>query len=130
MTTAPGLNALPVVSAPAGPDRDPPERYDLILFISGASASSTRAVTDVRTFCDLYLWGRHQLRIVDVYRDPGEATAHGVLGMPTLIKEHPLPRRVMVGDLSDPDQLLLNLSIDLAAGSPPGSEVARAPDET
>jgi circadian clock protein KaiB len=112
------------VTTPPAPA--PPE-FDLTLFISGASVSSGRAVSDVRALCDLHLRDRHRLRIVDVYRDPDEAAARGVLATPTLIKEGPLPRRVLVGDLSDRDRVLLGLDIDLAGG-PPRSEVDRVPD--
>jgi circadian clock protein KaiB len=132
MTTAPAPGAGPPLDPDQDPDQHPDqqEQFDLFLFISGASASSTRAVADVRAFCDLHLRGRHQLRIVDVYRDPDEATAHGVLATPTLVKDRPLPRRVLVGDLSDPDRVLLSLGTDPAAGSQPGSAVGRAPDGT
>jgi circadian clock protein KaiB len=34
-----------------------------------------------------------------------------VLAAPTLVKEQPLPRRVLVGDMSDPHRFLIGLDI-------------------
>ncbi len=88
--------------------------YDLTLFVSGASALSARAVTAVRAICDVHLPDRHRLSVVDVHREPEVMALHGVVASPTLIKEHPLPRRVLVGDLSDTSRVLSALDIDPA----------------
>jgi circadian clock protein KaiB len=88
--------------------------YELTLFVTGASALSARAVADVRSLCDTYLPGRYHLEVVDVHRNPGLVTSRGVLAAPTLIKELPLPKRVLVGDLSNIKRVLLALDIDQA----------------
>lgn len=89
-------------------------RYELSLFVTGASALSARAIADVRTLCDTYLSGRYHLEVVDVHRNPGLVTSRGVLASPTLIKDLPLPKRVLVGDLSNTKRVLLALDIDQA----------------
>lgn len=86
--------------------------YELTLFVTGASALSARAVADVRSLCDAYLPGRYHLEVVDVHRNPGLVTSRGVLASPTLIKDLPLPKRVLVGDLSNTARVLLALDID------------------
>lgn len=88
-----------------------PEQYALTLFISGASASSTRAVTNIREICDAHLKGRHQLSIVDLNQEPGLAYEYHVLATPTLIKDHPLPLRMLVGDMSNHIKILLALDV-------------------
>jgi circadian clock protein KaiB len=76
-------------------------KYQLTLFVSGASPLSARAVANARTLCQAHLAGRHSLSVVDVHSDPALVVAAGVLAVPTLVRELPLPRRRIVGDLSD-----------------------------
>jgi circadian clock protein KaiB len=93
------------------------EQYELTLFVSGASASSARAISNIREICDAHLGGRHQLNIVDLHQEPTLAGPHNVLATPTLIKDHPLPLRMLVGDMSDHVKILL--ALDVQASSPP-----------
>ncbi len=85
--------------------------YVLTLFVTGASEMSARAITNVRALCDEHLPGRHTLEVVDVHRDPSMMSAHDVVAAPTLIKEQPLPKRMLVGDLSDTVRVLSALDI-------------------
>jgi circadian clock protein KaiB len=86
-------------------------RYELTLFVTGASALSARAVADVRALCETYLHDRYHLEVVDVHRDPTLVSSKGVVVSPTLIKDHPLPKRILVGDLSNTVRVLHALDI-------------------
>jgi circadian clock protein KaiB len=86
-------------------------RYDFTLFVTGASALSARAVADVRSLCETYLPDRYQLQVVDVHRNPDLVSSRGVLASPTLFKDFPLPKRVLVGNLSDIGRVLRALDI-------------------
>lgn len=92
--------------------------YELTLFVTGASSLSARAVADVRALCETYLPGRYHLQVVDVHRNPALVTSRGVLASPTLIKDFPLPKRVLVGNLSDTNRVLLALDIESTPVSP------------
>jgi circadian clock protein KaiB len=94
-------------------------RYELTLFVAGASALSAHAVTDVRALCEAHLAGRYDLTVVDVHQDPELVTSRGVLASPTLIKDHPLPKRVLVGSLSDTPRVLVALDIQPVAATAP-----------
>jgi circadian clock protein KaiB len=87
------------------------EQYELTLFVSGASLSSAKAILNIREICDAHLGGRHRLEIVDLNQEPGLAATHNVLATPTLIKDHPLPPRMLVGDMSDHVRILLALEV-------------------
>jgi circadian clock protein KaiB len=91
------------------------EQYELTLFVSGASESSARAILNIRQICDAHLGGRHRLEIVDLNQEPGLAAVHHVLATPTLIKDRPLPPRMLVGDMSDHVKILLALDVHDAA---------------
>jgi circadian clock protein KaiB len=90
--------------------------YGLTLFVSGASASSSQAITNVRAICDMHLRGRHHLNIVDLNQEPVLAEQHNVLATPTLVKDHPLPTRMLVGDMSDHPRVLV--ALDVRADTP------------
>lgn len=85
--------------------------YQLTLYVSGASELSARAIANARTLCDLHLDGRYQLSVVDVHDDPAAIMSRGVFATPTLVKTRPLPVRKVVGDLSNPDKLLVALDL-------------------
>jgi circadian clock protein KaiB len=83
----------------------------LVLYVAGASDLSVRAIGQVRALCERHLSGRFKLSVVDVHRDPDLTERHNVLATPTLIKELPLPKRRLVGDLSDTPVVLAALGI-------------------
>jgi circadian clock protein KaiB len=93
------------------------EPYALTLFVSGASDSSANAIANVRELCDAHLSGRYQLEIVDLNQEPGLAREHHVLATPTLIRDRPLPTRMLVGDMSDHPRILVALDVRLNAGT-------------
>jgi circadian clock protein KaiB len=90
-------------------------RYELTLFVSGASDLSARAIANARALCNTHLRDRCQLSLVDVYEDPAAALEGGVLAVPTLVKSLPLPVRKLVGDLSQTDRVLLALGLPVAS---------------
>jgi circadian clock protein KaiB len=103
------------VSSPAGMqtrEGEPaPERLQLTLFVSGASPTSARAVRRLRDLCDRHFPGCYDLEIIDIYQQPEVVASRGVLAVPTLIKELPLPERVLIGDFSDEPRVLAALGL-------------------
>jgi circadian clock protein KaiB len=85
--------------------------YVLTLFVTGASEMSGRAIANVRAICEEYLTDRYTLAVVDVHRDASLMSVHDVVAAPTLIKEAPLPKRMLVGDLSDTSRVLAALDV-------------------
>jgi circadian clock protein KaiB len=86
-------------------------RYLFTLFVAGASDLSGRAIANIRELFEFHLAGRYDLEVVDVYRDIATTTASKVLAAPTLIRESPLPKRRLVGDLSDTARVLQVLGV-------------------
>ncbi len=95
-------------------------RYELTLFVIGASDLSARAIGNARELCERYLTGRYRLNIIDLFDDPEEVRRSGVLAAPTLVKSRPLPVRRLIGDLSSTDRVLLALEIPYPNALPPG----------
>jgi circadian clock protein KaiB len=85
--------------------------YALRLFITGMTPRSIRAIENVRTVCESHLKDRYELQVIDMYQQPVRAREEQILASPTLIKDLPLPRRRMIGDLSSQDRLLAGLDL-------------------
>ncbi len=77
------------------------EKYLLQLYITGATPRSCQAVANLRKFCEENLEGFYQLEVVDIYQHLELALEEQIIAAPTLIKKLPIPRKVMVGDLSN-----------------------------
>jgi circadian clock protein KaiB len=101
--------------------------YGLTLFVSGASGSSSAAISNVREICDEHLSGRYHLDIVDLNQEPILAEQHHVLATPTLVKDHPLPMRMLVGDMSDHPRVLIALDVRADTSDHDAVDVAGKP---
>jgi circadian clock protein KaiB len=88
--------------------------YALTLFVTGHSIRSERAVANLRRLCQR-LGDRCELTIVDVLERPELAERDKVLATPTVVRTSPLPRRRIIGDLSDEGKVVLELDLPLAA---------------
>ena len=83
--------------------------YVLRLFVTGASANSIRAISNLKRICETHLKGRYSLEIIDVYQQKAIAETEQLIALPLLIKTLPLPRRKLIGDMSDEQKVILGL---------------------
>jgi circadian clock protein KaiB len=92
------------------------QRYTLELYVSGASERSRRAIANLNSVCEQYLTGEYDLEVIDIYQAPLRAKDADILAAPTLIRQLPLPRRRIIGDLSERGRVLMLLDIKKKAG--------------
>jgi circadian clock protein KaiB len=85
------------------------------LYVAADSENSTQARTNLQAICRQYLPGRHEIEIVDVFREPQRALAEDIRMTPTLLKVSPRPARRIIGTLSQTQRVLDTLG--LTAGS-------------
>jgi circadian clock protein KaiB len=97
-----------------------PERYKLMLFITGSTPRSTRAIDNMRRICEENLHGRYDLEVIDVYQNPEATKQLQIVATPTLVKVLPEPLRRILGDLSDRERVLAGLNLMPAADAAPG----------
>jgi circadian clock protein KaiB len=95
----------------AGEGEPTPVRLQLTLFVSGASPTSTQAVRRLRDLCDRHFPDGYALEIIDIYQQPEVVASRGVLAVPTLFKELPLPVRVLIGDFTNEARVLAALGL-------------------
>jgi circadian clock protein KaiB len=86
-------------------------RYTLRLFVTGNTPRSTRAIQSIRRLCEEHLRGRYDLEIIDIHQQPTRASGEQIIAAPTLIKMLPEPLRKFIGDLSNPERVLMGLDV-------------------
>ena len=92
-------------------NNDEAPQYNLRLFITGASPVSVRAVSNIKNICETYLAGRYELEVVDIYQQPTLVEDENITAVPVLIKKFPMPKKKLVGDMSDINKVLKGLGI-------------------
>jgi len=91
-----------------------PGAFVLKLYVAGRSPSSVRALSNLRRICRDHLEEQgYTIEVIDVIVHPSHAEAERISLTPTLCKEHPPPRQVIVGDLSDTDAVLQGLDPEI-----------------
>lgn len=85
--------------------------YILRLFIAGNSPRSSNAILRMREFCETYLSGNYQLEIIDVYQQTSLARKEQIVATPTLVKYSPVPKKILVGDMSKTDRILAHFGV-------------------
>jgi circadian clock protein KaiB len=83
-------------------------QYLLRLFMAGNGPNSQKALANLRSLCQEHLEGRYTIEMVDVVQDFEAAVRDNILVTPALILVAPLPRVVVLGNLSDLPRFLLH----------------------
>lgn len=82
------------------------------LYVAGDALNSTQALTNLAALCRAHLPDRHEIEVVDVFKNPQRALADGIFMTPTLIKLAPSPARRIVGTLSQTQTVLQALGLE------------------
>lgn len=83
------------------------------IYVAGDALNSTQALSNLAEICREHLPDRHQIEVVDVFKDPRRALADGIFMTPTLIKLAPSPVRIIVGTLSHTQIVLPALGLEM-----------------
>ena len=75
------------------------------------SQKSGNAIENLRRICDEYIKDDFTLEIIDISAQKDAALQYEIIGIPTLIKIAPDPKRIILGDLSDKEKVLRILDI-------------------
>jgi circadian clock protein KaiB len=82
------------------------------LYVAGDTQNAAQAIANLTALCRVHLPDRHDIEVVDVFREPKRALADGILMTPTLIKLAPSPVRRIVGTLSHAQPVLQALGLE------------------
>lgn len=90
-------------------------KFNLMLYVTGHTQRSERAIANLRRICEEDLKGMYEMVVIDVLEQPQLAEDEKILATPTLVKELPPPLRRIIGDLNDKEKVILGLDIRPAA---------------
>lgn len=88
------------------------EREDvwyLRLYVAGQSPKSLYALANLNKLCEEHLAGHYEIEVIDLVESPALAQSDDILAVPTLVRRLPQPFRRIIGDLSDPERVLVSL---------------------
>ena len=77
------------------------------LYVAGDAPNSAQAIANLAAFCREHLPDRHQIEVVDVFRQPQRALADSIFMTPTVVVLAPPPVRRIVGTLGHTLTMLL-----------------------
>jgi len=83
----------------------------LQLYVSGMSPKSMEAIENIKRLCDEHLKDAFDLEIIDIYKHPESLAEQHIVFSPSLIKQLPLPRKILIGTLSDTEKVVKALGI-------------------
>jgi circadian clock protein KaiB len=82
------------------------------LYVAGDALNSAQAIVNLAVLCRTHLPDRHEIEIVNVFREPQRALTDGIFMTPTLLKLSPGPPRTIVGTLSEAQPVLHALGLE------------------
>ena len=83
--------------------------YLLRLFITGKKGKSQEAIESLQSLCEKRWPGAYCLDIIDILEMPEKAKEEQILITPVLLKIEPQPSKRIVGDFSNPQEVLTQL---------------------
>jgi circadian clock protein KaiB len=87
-------------------------KYDLKLFVSGASPNSVRAINNIQRILEKHVSGEYDLQIIDVYQEKSVAQKEQIVALPMLVRKYPLPERRLIGDMSNELKVIEGLGLN------------------
>lgn len=81
------------------------------LFVAGDTPNSLEALGNLTRLCQEHLPGRHEIDVIDVFREPALSLAEGILMTPTLIRLAPSSVIRIVGTLGNAQAIFQALAL-------------------
>ena len=109
------MKTKPVKRRPVRTPARPAKLWQLRLYVTDQTAKSIAALANLKTICETHLKGRYRIRVIDLLKHPQLARGDQILAIPTVVRRLPSPVRMIIGNLSDTERVLVGL--DLRAGT-------------
>ena len=95
----------------SGSNRRPAKLWQLRLYVAGQTPKSLTAFSNLKKICENHLKGRYRIEVIDLLEQPHLSKGDQILAIPTLVRKLPQPMRKIIGDLSDPERVLVGLDL-------------------
>lgn len=87
------------------------EMWLLKLYVAGQTPKSLLAFANLEEICKVHLAGKYKIEMIDLLKNPHLAKGDQILAIPTLVRKLPEPVKKIIGDLSNPEKVLVGLDI-------------------
>lgn len=87
------------------------QKYVLTLYIAGQTQKGDLAIENMNRYFKEHLMDGYSLEVVDLKQHPELAESKQIIAVPTLTTNLPKPIRILIGDLSDKEKVLVGLNI-------------------
>jgi circadian clock protein KaiB len=81
------------------------------LYVAGQTLKTVKTLNNLKLICNERLNGKYRIEEIDLLKNPQLGRDHQILAIPTLMRKLPLPVKVIIGDLSDTEQVLAGLDL-------------------
>lgn len=79
--------------------------------MAGENPKSLLAYHGLKTICHKYLHDHCKINVIDIVKSPQSAVENQILATPTTVRRYPLPKKTLIGDLSNSERVALKLEI-------------------
>jgi circadian clock protein KaiB len=94
--------------------RRPARLWQLRLYVTDSTPKSLTAFANLKKFCETHLKGLYRITVIDLVKQPQLAKGDQILAIPTVVRRLPKPVRIILGDLSDTERVLVGLDLRAA----------------
>ena len=91
--------------------RRPAKFCQLRLYITDHTPKSLTALSNLKKICESRLKGRYRITVIDLLKQPQLAKGDQILATPTVVRKLPKPMRIIIGNLSDIERVLVGLDL-------------------
>jgi circadian clock protein KaiB len=95
----------------SGADRSEVKLWHLRLYVAGQTHNSLAAFSNLKRICEDHLKNHYRIEVIDLLAQPQLSKGDRILAIPTLVRKLPQPMRMIIGDLSDTERVLVGLDL-------------------
>lgn len=93
------------------PSGRPQGAYLFRIYLAGGAPNSVRALANLYAICRKHFPASHRIEVIDVLQEPMRALAESILVTPTVVKVKPAPEQILIGNLSEEEEVLRALGL-------------------
>lgn len=85
--------------------------WQLRLYVTDQTPKSVTALKNLKKVCETHLKGRYRIKVIDLLKQPHLAKGDQILAIPTVVRRLPKPMRIVIGNLTNLEDVLLGLDL-------------------
>ena len=85
--------------------------WQLRLYVMDQTPKSLAAFSILKDICEAHLKGQYRITVIDLLKQPHLAKGDQILAIPTVVRRLPNPVRILIGNLSDTERVLIGLDL-------------------